>query len=99
MDDFGSGYSSLNMISELPIDALKLDMMFIRNAFDKINDTRMISIVIDIADYLGVPVIAEGVETTNQLKLLKNAGCDLVQGYYFSKPLPAGEFERKILCV
>ena len=61
MDDFGSGYSSLNMISELPVDALKLDMMFIRSAFDKHNDTRMISIVIDIADYLGVPVIAEGV--------------------------------------
>ncbi|MBP5728866.1 MAG: EAL domain-containing protein [Clostridia bacterium] len=56
-------------------------------------------LIIDIARYLKVPVVAEGVETANQLKLLKNAGCDLVQGYYFSKPLPAGEFERKILCV
>ena len=94
MDDFGSGYSSLNMISELPIDALKLDMMFIRNAFDKINDTRMISIVIDIADYLGVPVIAEGVETEEQYLALKKLGCTIIQGYYFSKPLPAGEFEK-----
>ena len=94
MDDFGSGYSSLNMISELPIDALKLDMMFIRNAFDKLNDTRMISIVIDIADYLGVPVIAEGVETEEQYLALKKLGCAIIQGYYFSKPLPADEFEK-----
>ena len=94
MDDFGSGYSSLNMISELPIDALKLDMMFIRNAFDKLNDTRMISIVIDIADYLGVPVIAEGVETEEQYLALKKLGCTIIQGYYFSKPVPADEFEK-----
>ena len=94
MDDFGSGYSSLNMISELPIDALKLDMMFIRNAFDKQNDTIMISIVIDIADYLGVPVIAEGVETEEQYLALKKLGCTIIQGYYFSKPVPAEEFEK-----
>ncbi len=94
MDDFGSGYSSLNMISELPLDALKLDIMFIRTAFDKRNDTRMISIVIDIADYLGVPVIAEGVETEEQYLTLKKLGCAIIQGYYFSKPLPADEFEK-----
>lgn len=93
MDDFGSGYSSLNMISELPIDALKLDMKFIRTAFEKKNDTRMISIVIDIADYLRVPVIAEGVETEEQYLELKKLGCAIIQGYYFSKPVPADEFE------
>ncbi len=93
MDDFGSGYSSLNMISELPIDALKLDMKFIRTAFEKKNDTRMISIVIDIADYLKVPVIAEGVETEEQYLELKKLGCAIIQGYYFSKPVPADEFE------
>ena len=97
MDDFGSGYSSLNMISELPIDALKLDMMFIRSAFDKHNDTRMISIVIDIADYLGVPVIEEGVETEEQYLALKKLGCAIIQGYYFSKPVPAAEFEKFLL--
>jgi diguanylate cyclase (GGDEF)-like protein len=97
MDDFGTGYSSLNMISELPIDALKLDMMFIRSAFDKLNDTRMISIVIDIADYLGVPVIAEGVETEEQYLALKKLGCTIIQGYYFSKPVPANEFDRFLL--
>ena len=94
MDDFGSGYSSLNMISELPIDALKLDMKFIRTAFEKKNDTRMISIVIDIADYLKVPVIAEGVETEEQYLELKKLGCAIIQGYYFSKPVPADDFER-----
>lgn len=97
MDDFGSGYSSLNMISELPIDALKLDMMFIRTAFDKQNDTRMISIVIDIANYLGVPVIAEGVETEEQYLALKELGCTIIQGYYFSKPVSAEEFDKFLI--
>ena len=93
MDNFGTGYSSLNMISSLPIDALKLDMKFIRNAFRDGRDTRLIEIIIDIADYLNVPVIAEGVETAEQLEALKRMGCDLVQGYYFSKPVPAEEYE------
>ena len=92
MDDFGTGYSSLNMISALPIDALKLDMQFIRNAFNERHDTRMIEVIIDIADYLSVPVIAEGVETEEQLIALKEMGCDYVQGYYFSRPVPAGEY-------
>lgn len=93
MDDFGTGYSSLNMISELPIDALKLDMLFIRNAFKKGKDTRLLEVIIDIADYLSVPVIAEGVETEEQLNVLKTMGCDMVQGYYFSRPIPANEFD------
>ena len=93
MDDFGTGYSSLNMISSLPIDALKLDMLFIRNAFREKKDTRMLEVIIDIADYLSVPVIAEGVETEEQLHALRAMGCDIVQGYYFSRPVPAAEFE------
>lgn len=97
MDDFGTGYSSLNMISSLPIDALKLDMQFIREAFRDGKDTRLIEVIIDIADYLNVPVIAEGVETEEQLQALKAMGCDMVQGYYFSKPVPAEEFERFLL--
>lgn len=92
MDDFGSGYSSLNMISTLPIDALKLDMKFIRNAFREHKDTRMLEVIIDIAGYLAVPVVAEGVETEEQLLALKDIGCDIVQGYYFSKPVPADDF-------
>ena len=93
MDDFGTGYSSLNMISTLPIDALKLDMTFIRNAFKDGGDVRLIELIIDIAEYLSVPVIAEGVETEAQLNTLRDMGCDLVQGYYFSKPVPAEAFE------
>ena len=92
MDDFGTGYSSLGMISHLPIDALKLDMMFVRNAFDGQGDVRMLELIIDIADYLGVPVIAEGVENREQVNALKTMGCDIVQGFYFSRPVPAEAF-------
>ena len=96
MDDFGSGYSSLNMISTLPIDALKLDMQFIRNAFRERKDTRLLEVVISLAESLAVPTIAEGVETAEQMFTLKTMGCDIVQGYYFSRPLPAEEFESLI---
>ena len=94
MDDFGTGYSSLGMLTHLPIDALKLDMTFVRSAFGETRDVRMIELIIDIADYLHVPVVAEGVETEEQYLVLKAMGCDLVQGYYFSKPVPAEEFEK-----
>ena len=94
IDDFGTGYSSLSMINKIPLDALKIDMIFIRNAFTSQNDNQMIKIIIDIASYLKVPTIAEGVETKEQVEVLKALGCDLVQGYYFSKPVPSEEFER-----
>ncbi len=97
MDDFGTGYSSLNMISSLPIDAMKLDIQFVRNAFKEGGNTRMIEVIVDIAEFLSVPVIAEGVETEHQLDELKKLGCDIVQGYFFSKPVPAIEFEPFIL--
>ena len=97
MDDFGSGYSSLNMLSSMPVDILKMDMVFVRNIESDERDLRLVELIVDIACYLGVPVVAEGVETENQLRLLKNAGCDIVQGYYFSRPLPAAEFEDRIL--
>ncbi len=96
MDDFGTGYSSLNMISTLPIDALKLDMQFIRNAFKARKDTRLLEVVIRLAESLGVPTISEGVETAEQMLTLKSMGCDIVQGYYFSPPLPPEEFEHFI---
>lgn len=97
MDDFGTGYSSLNMISRLPIDVLKLDMQFIRNAFNEQRDTWMIEVIIDIANYLKVPVIAEGVETKEQMTALRQMGCDYIQGFYFSRPVTAEEFERFII--
>lgn len=97
MDDFGSGYSSLNMLSYMPIDVLKMDMKFVRNIGQSEKDFRLVQVVLDIAKYLKVPVVAEGVETGQQLEMLQGAGCDLVQGFYFSRPLPPEEFERLII--
>ena len=97
MDDFGSGYSSLNMITTLPIDVLKLDMGFIRSAFSEGGDTRMIKVIVEIARSLNVPMIAEGVETREQMLALKELGCDIVQGYWFSRPVPADEFEAFLI--
>ena len=97
MDDFGTGYSSLGMLSHLPIDVLKLDISFVRNAFGETRDVRMIELIIDIADYLHVPVVAEGVETEEQYMALKAMGCDYVQGYYFSMPVPPEEFDRFLI--
>ena len=94
MDDFGTGYSSLGMLTHLPIDALKLDMSFVRSAFGEIRDFKMIELILDIAKYLNVPVVAEGVETEEQYRVLKEMGCDLIQGYYFSKPVPPEQFDR-----
>ena len=97
MDDFGSGYSSLNMLSSMPIDILKMDMKFVRNIEHSETDFRLVELVLDIARYLKVPVVAEGVENENQLELLRNVGCDIVQGFYFSPPVPAENFERFIV--
>ena len=97
MDDFGSGYSSLNMISQLPIDALKLDIQFVRTAFKDRKDTRLLEAVIQLAKTLELPTIAEGVETAEQLMALRQMKCDIVQGYYFSRPLPADEFEKFVV--
>ncbi len=96
MDDFGSGYSSLNMLSDMPVDVLKMDMKFVRNIENSETDRRLITLVLDLAKYLKVLVVAEGVETEEQLAFLQEGGCDLIQGYYFSRPLPADEFEELI---
>jgi len=96
MDDFGTGYSSLNMLSGMPIDVLKMDMKFVSSIEESETDYRLVRLILDIADYLDLRVVAEGVETEGQLGLLKEAGCDLVQGYYFSRPLPPEEFEQLI---
>ena len=97
MDDFGSGYSSLNMLSEMPIDVLKMDMRFVKNLERDDNSFWLVEVVMDIARHLKVPVVAEGVETREQLERLRNAGCDIIQGYYFSRPLPPEEFEKLIV--
>ncbi len=97
MDDFGSGYSSLNMLKKLPVDVLKLDKGFMdnfRSDEPDLRDKAIISHVILMAKDLNMEVLAEGVETENQQKFLKNAECDMIQGYYYSKPIAINEFDK-----
>ncbi len=97
MDDFGCGYSSMSMLIDMPIDALKLDIQFIRSAFKEQKDTRLLDAMIKLAASFEVPTIAEGVETAEQYAELKALGCNVIQGYYFSRPLPADEFEKLMI--
>ena len=97
MDDFGTGYSSMHMVSNLPLDALKIDMIFISNLLSSNKDKRMVQIILEIAKLLNAKTIAEGVESKEQLELLKEMGIDIAQGYYFSEPLPINEFNKKYL--
>ena len=94
MDDFGTGYSSLNMLSAMPIDVLKMDRAFIQNIGKNEKDIQLVSLILGIAKSLKIPVVAEGVETEEQIALLRKLGCSLVQGYYFSRPLDAVTFEN-----
>lgn len=94
MDDFGSGYSSLNMLNQLALDALKLDRQFIRNETAKPDNKGILKFIMDIARSMGLSVIAEGVETKEQLEYLRKIGCDYAQGYYLAKPMTCQEFER-----
>lgn len=96
MDDFGSGYSSLNMLSEIPIDVLKLDMRFVQNQDSSRNKRNIMSFVISLAKWMNLTVIAEGVENEDQVNLLKSLGCHRVQGFFFSKPLPINIFEELV---
>jgi diguanylate cyclase (GGDEF)-like protein len=88
IDDFGSGYSSLSVLKTLPIDILKIDQSFVRDLGKSAGDTAIVAAVVNMARALALRVVAEGVETPEQLALLKSLGCDEYQGYYYSKPLP-----------
>ena len=94
IDDFGSGYSSLNTLATLQFDVLKLDMKFVKDMFKNDKTLMMVGIVSDIAKHLNVKLIAEGVETVEQLNKLKELKYDVVQGFYFSKPVNSEEFEQ-----
>lgn len=92
MDDFGTGYSSLSYLRQYDFDVLKIDQSFISGIPLNKADSELVNTIIAMAHSLGLTVVAEGVETKEQLALLADLGCDLVQGYYFSKPIPAKQF-------
>lgn len=96
LDDFGSGYSSLNILGSLPLDVVKIDQSFIRQIDDP-RKARILSSCITLTKNLGLVSVCEGVETEEQRNVLKSIGCDRIQGYYFSKPLPADEFEQYLI--
>ncbi len=96
MDDFGSGYSSLNILKDLPVDTLKLDKLFFRESDNTSRDRSIIRSVVAMARSLNIKTVAEGVETLDVVEFLKLIGCTLIQGYIYSKPLPLTEFEERL---
>ena len=93
MDDIGSGYSSLNMLNQMKLDVLKLDMKFIQNETAKPMEQGILRFIVGLARWLNLSVVAEGVETREQLERLREIGCNYVQGYFFARPMPSEEFE------
>lgn len=95
MDDFGAGYSSLNSLKELPLDVIKLDAEFFRGTDDLERANLIVSRTIDLAKQLGMTIVAEGIETREQVDFLAGQDCDLIQGFYFAKPMPVNDFEDR----
>ncbi|MGG3891073.1 sensor domain-containing protein [Metabacillus fastidiosus] len=96
LDDFGTGYSSLNYLKKFPLDVLKIDKSFIHDIISDEQSTAIVKAIISVSKSLNLTVIAEGVETIEQLEILKSEKCDLAQGYYYSPPIPAYELEKML---
>lgn len=96
IDDFGSGYSSLNLLKDIPFDVVKLDKEFFSDTTGSNRGKAVVKSVLELAETLGVHTVAEGVETKEQLKFLRENGCDTIQGYYFSRPVPEARFDELI---
>ena len=96
VDDFGTGYSSMSYLRRFPIDKLKIDRVFISEIVNRPEDASIVRAIVSLAHSLRLKVVAEGVETPQQLEFLKAVGCDEYQGYHFSQPLPATKFEALI---
>ena len=94
MDDFGSGFSSLNLLKDMPVDILKIDMKFLSSSNDDNKARTIIRNIIHLSEELGIESLTEGVETVDQFSMLAGMGCRLVQGYYFAKPMPRKDFEE-----
>ena len=99
MDDFGTGYSSLAYLKRFPIDTLKIDRSFIRDIYHDSNDAAIAKSIIDLGHNMGLKVVAEGIEDSDQKFWLKEQGCDFAQGFYFSKPIPASEMEESLVVI
>jgi diguanylate cyclase (GGDEF)-like protein len=97
MDDFGSGYSSLGMLKDIPLDAIKLDMSFLSKGINDERERKVLRLMVNLIKELNMTVIAEGVETQEEADYLRQVGCDTFQGYLFSKPVPVVEFERNYM--
>ena len=94
MDDFGSGYSSLNMLKDMPVDIIKIDMGFLRKSEADDRAKKILHNILNMTYDLGIVSLTEGVETIEQYKMLTDMGCRLFQGYYFAKPMPVEDFEK-----